>query len=120
MKNNNKTIRLKYIRVLEKFLTRSVAIAKNETLPFYNFKENIDRYYEEIKQVEAVRLDSEYLKMLENFVNIILVKIDTIEHDELQLLRDFILKEANILHKEKNKTNYKKDKHKYKSYNDGY
>ena len=120
MKINNKTIRLKYIRVLEKFLSRSVALAKNEDLPFYNFKENIDRYYEDIKKVEAIRLDNEYLRKLENFVNVVLSKIDTIDHSELSDLREYILKEANILHKDKNKTNYKKDKHKHKSYNDGY
>lgn len=117
---DNKIKRLRYIRLLEKFLTRTVAISKNDDLPFYNFVENINRYYEEIKKVEAIRLDSEYLRMLEDFVNMVLGKVDTIEHTEFENLKELILKEANLLHKEKNKTNYKKDKHKYKSFNDGY
>lgn len=117
---SEKTKRLKYARLLEKFLTRTVSLIKNNDLPFYNFIENINRYYEDITKVEAVRLDSEYLKKLEDFVNLTLQKIDTIEHSEYEALKDLLLKEANLLHKEKNKTNYKKDKHKHKSFNDGY
>ncbi|HFU76571.1 MAG TPA: hypothetical protein ENK66_10040, partial [Arcobacter sp.] len=70
MKINNKTIRLRYIRILEKFLTRTISLLKNDDLPFYNFVENINKYYEEIKKVEAVRLDNEYLQKLEQFVNL--------------------------------------------------
>jgi hypothetical protein len=31
-----------------------------------------------------------------------------------------LLKDANLLQKEKNKSNYKKDKHKKQTFNDGY
>lgn len=117
---NEKTKRLRYVRLLEKFLTRTVAICKNDDLPFYNFVENINKYYEDIKKVEAIRLDSEYYSKLENFVNLTLGKIDTIEHTEYVALKELLLKEANLLHKEKNRSNYKKDKHRQKSFNDGY
>jgi hypothetical protein len=120
MKINNKTIRLRYIRILEKFLTRTISLLKNDDLPFYNFVENINKYYEEIKKVEAVRLDNEYLQKLEQFVNLTLQKVDTIDSLDYPQLKALLLKEANLLHKEKNKTNYKKDKHKHKSFNDGY
>ncbi len=34
--------------------------------------------------------------------------------------RAILLKDANLLQKEKNKSNYKKDKHKNQKFNDGY
>ncbi len=34
--------------------------------------------------------------------------------------RATLLKDANLLQKEKNKSNYKKDKHKKQTFNDGY
>lgn len=120
MKINKKVQRLKYIRILEKFLTRTVSLLKNEELLFNNFVDNINRYYEEIKKVDPIRLDNEYLQKLEQFVNLALQKVDTIDSDEFDQLKELLLKEANLLHKEKNKSNYKKDKHKHKSYNDGY
>jgi len=116
---NEKVLRIKYIRVLEKFLTRSVALVKNPDFDLDNFKLNIDRYYEDITKVKAVRLDSQYHKKLQDYVNLVLQFTQnhskTFE-DEKQLF----LKEANLLHKEKNKSTYKKDKHRKRSFNDGY
>ena len=116
---NEKTLRLKYIRILEKFTSRAISLLKHPQFDFEIFKVNIEKYYQEIKKVEAVRLDSEYHKKLQEYVNITLQTIETHSksfEDEQQLL----LKEANLLHKEKNKTSYKKDKHRKRSFNDGY
>jgi len=44
---------------------------------------------------------------------------DLTDEDELGI-KENLLKEANLLDKEKNSTRYKKDKHKTKSFNDGY
>ena len=118
-KKQNKIIRLKYIRVLEKFLTRSVALLKNDSFELDNFKINIDRYYDEIKKVKSVRLDSEYLKKLIAFVNLTLEKTQN-HSDDFEIEKQLLLKEANLLHKEKNKTSYKKDKHKKRLFDDGY
>jgi V8-like Glu-specific endopeptidase len=118
-KQNEKSVRLRYIRILEKFLTRSVALLKNDDFDLNNFKNNVDRYYEEIGKVEAVRLDNEYLKKLVEFVNLTLQKVE-VHSDDFESEKQLLLKEANLLHKEKNKSNYKKDKHRKKSFNDGY
>jgi len=116
---NEKTLRLKYIRTLEKFTSRAISLLKHPQFDFEIFVVNIEKYYHEIKKVEAIRLDSEYHKKLQEYVNITLQC--TANHsktfeDEQQLL----LKEANLLHKEKNKSSYKKDKHRKKNYSDGY
>lgn len=42
------------------------------------------------------------------------------EIEDFSTLQEEVLKYSNLLHKEKNKANYKKDKHKHKKFNDGY
>jgi len=116
---NEKTLRLKYIRILEKFTSRAISLLKHPQFDFEIFKTNIEKYYGEIKKVEAIRLDSEYHKKLQEYVNITLQctanHSKSFEDEQQQLL-----KEANLLHKEKNKTSYKKDKHRKKNFHDGY
>jgi len=116
---NEKVLRLRYIRVLEKFLTRTASLLKNPDFDPHIFKKNVDKYYKEIEKVKVVRLDSEYLNMLQDYVNSTLRKTDTIVSN-FEEERNTLLKEINILDKEKNKSNYKKDKHKSKDFNDGY
>ena len=48
---NEKVLRLRYIRVLEKFLTRAVSLLKNEDFNAQIFKKNVDKYYKEILKV---------------------------------------------------------------------
>ncbi len=116
---NEKTLRLKYIRVLERFVSRAVALLKHSDFNIDIFKVNIDKYYQEIQKTKAVRLDSQYHQKLQHYVNMTLnlTQTDSSDFQEQQLL---LLKEANLLHKEKNKTNYKKDKHKKKNYHNEY
>ncbi len=116
---NQKTIRVKYVRVLEKFVQRTIALLKHPEFDFILFKKLTISNYEFVKKTESIRLDSEYLKRLQNYAQSILNTLDNHSKDfkeEQQLL----LKEANLLHKEKNRTSYKKDKHKHKKFNDGY
>lgn len=116
---NEKTLRLKYIRILEKFTSRSISLLKHPKFDFEIFKTNIEKYYLEITKVKAIRLDSQYHSRLQEYVNLTLQKIEnhskTFEEEQ-----QFLLKEANLLHKEKNKTNYKKDKHRKKNFYDGH
>jgi len=116
---NEKTLRLKYIRILEKFTSRSISLLKHPSFDFEIFKVNIQKYYEDIKKVQAIRLDSQYHKKLQEYVNITLEKI-SVHSKTFEEEQQLLLKEANLLHKEKNKTNYKKDKHKIKNFNNGY
>lgn len=116
---NEKVLRLRYIRALEKFFTRTLAFLKNPNFNPIIFKKNIDKYYEELKKIKAVRLDSGYLTNLEEFVNSTLRKTIQID-DDFNEHRESLLKEANLVLKEKNKSNYKKEKHKSKDFYDGY
>jgi len=116
---NEKELRIRYIRVLEKFSKRSIALLKLSDFDFERFKIRTQKNYEEMKKAEEVTLTSSYLINLKKFIELILRSIHnhskTFENE-----RDTLLKEANLLQKEKNRNNYKKDKHKHKKFDDGY
>lgn len=116
---NDKVIRLKYIRALEKFLTRCVAILKNDDFDKELFLNTVNKNYELIKNSKETRLDSTYLIKLKEFINLTLRLSLDIKGD-FEEERNLLLKEANLLHKEKNRKNYRKDKHKNSKFNDGY
>lgn len=120
-KINDKTIRLKYVRYLEKFHKRSISLLKHNKFDVDIFIKNINKYYEELKLIPSIRLDSAYLQLLEDYVNTTLqYTTNHEEEDDFEEKRAILLHKSNQLHKEKNKSNYKKDKHKKKSFNDGY
>lgn len=117
-----KVIRLKYVRALEKFLRSNLSYLKDPTFDFQIFQSRVDKTYKILKEIEAVRLDSAYPIALQNYVNLILkvLHVGKLSSDEESAVLNNLLKEANLLDKEKNSTRYKKDKHKAQSFNDGY
>ena len=118
---SQKDLRLRYIRVLEKFVKRAINLLKapEEDFHFEKFKVKMNDNFEFVKKVEAVRLDSGYMSKLECYVNIILGTLEC-KSEDYQDNKSMLLKEANLLHKEKNKAVYKKDKHSKHKFNDGY
>ena len=70
-------------------------------------------------KTKEVELYSEYYTNLKAFISKTISYTqnhsETFEEERANLLKD-----ANLLQKEKNKTNYKKDKHKKQTFNDGY
>jgi hypothetical protein len=115
--DSEKTKRLRYIRALEKFATRTIALLKKEDFECDSFKKAIKRYFESLKDIEEVRLDSTYLIKLQEYARMI---TDAFEVEDCEQIRENLLKEANLLHKQKTKSSYKKTKHKHKDFNDGY
>ena len=118
-KTNDKTIRLKYVRYLEKFHKRSISLLKHNSFDVEIYVKNINKYYDELKAIPSIRLNSQYLKLLENYVNLTLQYTSNYEGNFKKEKEDLLYR-SNQLHKEKNKSTYKKDKHKNKSFNDGY
>lgn len=116
---NEKVLRLKYIRVLEKFVKRTISLLKNDEFDYEIFKEKVLIYYEEVENTKPVRLDSQYLQKLKAYIMHILNCVDN-HSEDFKDEKELLLKEANLLHKEKNKAAYKKDKHKHSKFNDGY
>lgn len=116
---HDKQLRIRYIRVLEKFFTRTVSLLKLENFDEELFKKRTLKNYEDIKRVKAIDLNSKYYTQLIAFINQTLVFIENHSENFLEE-RDTLLKEANLLQKEKNKSSYKKDKHKNSKFDDGY
>jgi len=127
---NEKTIRLRYIRVLEKFVTKSVSLLKYDNFDKELFKKATIKAFNELQKTKSCDLYSEYPLAVKNLTLHIMQCIDTHtlnEEDEYSTEKhDFenekasILKQANLLAKLKNNKSYKKDKHKHKKFNDGY
>ncbi len=116
---HEKQLRIRYIRVLEKFFTRTISLLKLENFDKELFRERTLKNYEDLKRVKAVPLDSNYLRSLIAFINKTLSYIEN-SSDNFEDERDTLLKDANLLQKEKNKSSYKKDKHKKSKFDDGY
>lgn len=116
---NEKTIRLRYIRVLEKFNTKTIALLKYDNFDLVLYKKAILKAYEELKKAPACELYSEYPVAVKNLAQTIL---NTLENhtEDFEEEKALILKQSNLLDKLKNNNRYKKDKHKKKKFNDGY
>ena len=116
---NEKELRIRYIRVLEKFAKRTITLLKMSNFDFELFKIRTIKNYEEIKKTKEIPLTSAYLTSLKNFINSVL---QSIENDPSSFKHDIdsILKQANLLEKEKKRNSYKKDKHKNKKFDDDY
>jgi len=127
---NEKTIRLRYIRVLEKFNTKAISLLKYDNFDKDLFKKATIKAYTELEKTKSVVLYNEYPLAVKNLAQHIMDCIDNHtnkEEDEFSNeIHDFenekasILKQANLLAKLKNNNRYKKDKHKHKKFNDGY
>lgn len=107
-KSDEKFIRVRYIRSLERFVNSGISMLKKEDFDLFKFKEKIQKNYIVLSKVTPIYLDSPYLKMLENFAK------DLINLDN----KDELLKGANKLEQLKNSKNYKKFKHKKDIYED--
>jgi len=116
---NEKTIRLRYIRVLEKFITRTISLLKKEELDIILYKKAILKNYEEMKKTPSITLYNQYPIALKNLAQFIIDSIENHTKDYNEEKAN-ILKQSNLLEKLKNNNRYKKDKHKNKKFNDGY
>ena len=119
---NEKDIRLKYVRGLEKFVRSNISYLKDPKFEFITFQKRVKKTFEILKKIPSIRLNATYPIALENYVNLVLsvLHVSELKDEEKEELQAKLLKEANLLHKEKNKTQYKKDKHKKSSFSDGY
>jgi len=125
---NEKTIRLRYIRVLEKFVTKAISLLKYDNFDKELFKKATIKAFNELQKTKSCDLYSEYPLAVRNLTLYIMNCIDN-DADESEFNtkpnnfeeeKAAILKQANLLAKLKNNNRYKKDKHKHKKFNDGY
>ena len=118
MNISDKDARVKYIRALERFLGSCVNALKNENFDYTLFVKRVEKGLKTLQKVEPTRLDSTYTNSLQNYVNLVTSTINS--EGDVEEKHKRLLKEANLLEKEKYRGSYKKDKHKAKSFDDGY
>lgn len=116
---HEKAKRIKYIRALEKFFNRNLSLLRLENFNFELYMQRTQKNFDELQKSEAVDLNSNYLMGLKRHIDNIMQFIRHGSHD-LEEKKQTLLKEANLLLKDKNQSNYKKDKHKHKKFDDGY
>ena len=116
---NDKTIRLRYIRVLEKFNTKAISLLKYDNFDLELYKKAIIKAYGELQKAKTIELYSEYPIAVKNLTQIILNTLENHTKD-FEEEKAHILKQSNLLAKLKNNNRYKKDKHTKKKFNDGY
>lgn len=114
-----KSERLKYIRTLDKFASRVIGLLKDQNCSYDDFIAMVQKNFTLLQEVEAVRLDSVHLVKLEEFVGLLVKSLD-IQPREFEQKKDEIIKESNLLHKQKTQNRYKKNKHKQSDFYDGY
>ena len=120
MKINDKDARVKYIRALERFLGSCVSALKNVNFVFALFVKRAEKGLKTLQKVEAVRLDSTYTNLLQNYATLVSNTIANLEGIDIEETHKRLLKEANLLEKEKYRGSYKKEKHKAQGFDDGY
>ena len=108
--------RLKYVRVLERFVRSVIGyLVKEEETNFEGFQTRVSKQYEFLKKVEPVYLYKEEFQTTERFVQQLLNVADT-ECEDFSKLKDELLHQSNLIHKTKNQKRYKKDKHSKKKF----
>ena len=107
--NHKKTSRVKYLRLQEKLLQSSLTILKLENFNYELFCKKALKIVTKIENIPEIRADSSYINSLKKFSD--LVK-RTIENDRLKIeeKKEVLLKEANLIDKQKNKKLYKRKK----------
>lgn len=116
---NEKQQRTKYIRVLEKFLTRTISLLKLENFDRNQFIVRTKKNFEDFNKAKKIEIYSDYYTNVQEFINKTMVLLENPSKD-FDEEKATLLKDANLLQKEKNKNNYKKDKHKNNKFDDGY
>jgi hypothetical protein len=113
--SNEKTIRLRYIRVLEKFTTKTIKLLKYDNFDLELYKKATLKSYEELKKTESITLYNEYPIAIRDLVQLILDTLDN-HSEDFETEKAKILKGSNLLAKLKNNNRYKKEKHKQKKF----
>jgi len=111
MDKNEKHIRVKYMRLLEKFVKSSSNTLKLEDFNYKLFEKRVFNSYSKIEKMGDVKTDSSYMNSLRNFID---KTVKTLRREDIdsEKKREILLKESNLVEKSQNRKSRKKEKHK--------
>ena len=114
--------RQKYIAHLEKIGKNLFRMLRRPETSATDFRSRFSELMQKLDSLESIRLDSEYLRESEAYYRRFFSAID---HDDfsqqhLQEIREAEMSNLNRLQKMKNRSSYRKEKHREKAKSDGW
>jgi len=119
-KQIDKFNRQKYIVELDKIAKNLFSMFRNETVKSDKFMLKFKQLKEKLDEKDEMHLESEYYKRLKEYIVRLYAQTCEVEYFDDKMfadIRDAEMSHLNRLQKLKNRTTYKKDKHKVKSQN---
>ncbi len=114
--------RQKYISYIEKIKKNLFSAFRNPSMDAEKLKTKISELMQGFEKLEKIRLDTEYMRESEKYIQEIYQYImsDNFDNNEMNNIRDKQLGVLNRLQKMKNKSRYKKEKYAHKSTTEGW
>jgi len=114
--------RQKYIAHLEKIGKNLFRMFRDPKIGSKKFLLRFDELMERLNSLDKIRLDSEYLRESESHYRQLHKSLHENSFDDRMLdeMRECGMSELNRLQKMKNRTSYRKDKHRERARNDGW
>ncbi len=105
--------RQKYITFLEKISKNLFRLLRQEETAAAQFTAKFDELMQKLGELEAIRLDSEYLQETKSYIDRLYLQTREINDKTLGDIRAAEMSNLNRLQKLKKRSSYKKDKHRH-------
>ena len=114
--------RQKYIAHLEKIGKNLFRMFRDPGTGSEKFLKRFDELMERLDELESIRLDSEYLRQSEAHYRTLHKTLHEtpIDDQDLNEMRESAMSELNRLQKMKNRSSYRKEKHRERVHRDGW
>ncbi|WP_292657135.1 hypothetical protein [Nitratifractor sp.] len=114
--------RQKYIAHLEKIGKNLFRMLRRPETSSADFRSRFSKLMQKLDSLESIRLDSEYLRESEAYYRRFFSAIDheDFSQQNLQEIREAEMSNLNRLQKMKNRSSYRKEKHREKAKSDGW
>ncbi len=109
--------RQKYITFLEKISKNLFRLLRQEETTATQFTAKFDTLMQKLGELESIRLDSAYLQETQGYIDRLYLQTQGISDKAFQDIKAAEMSNLNRLQKLKQKSNYKKDKHRHKDRN---
>ena len=109
--------RQKYITFLEKISKNLFRLLRQEETTAAQFTAKFDTLMQKLRELESIRLDSAYLQETQSYIDRLYLQTQKISDKAFQDIKAAEMSNLNRLQKLKQKSNYKKDKHRHKDRN---
>ncbi len=83
-----KQLRIRYIRVLEKFLTRTNSLLRLENFDPSLFKDRVRKNFKDIAKVKEMELHSPYLSNLKKYIDLVMYSIEIDEEEDFKPIQE--------------------------------